>query len=146
MHPSIIDLFAGGFLTRDEIAGKTILEVGSYDVNGSVRPIIETHGPASYLGVDGQAGPRVDRVVDCGDLLATFGDQTFDVVVTTEMLEHVADWRRCMANLAAVITEGGLLVLTTRSPGFPYHGYPDDFWRYTPEVMGRILEALGLEV
>jgi Glycosyl transferases group 1/Methyltransferase domain len=146
MHPSILSLFASGFLSAEEVAGKTILEVGSCDVNGSVRPILEAHGPASYLGVDGSPGPRVDRVVDCGDLLATFGDTGFDIVVTTEMLEHVADWRRCMANLAAVVTEGGMLVLTTRSPGYPYHAYPDDYWRYTPKVMKGILKALGLEV
>src|SRR5262245_36813392 len=113
MHPSIIGVFARGLLSGDEVAGKTVLEVGSCDVNGSVRPIIEAHHPASYLGVDGAAGPRVDRVADCVDLAATFGEAAFDVVVTTEMLEHVADWRRCVANLAMVVAEGGLLVITT---------------------------------
>ena len=62
------------------------------------------------------------------------------------MLEHVADWRRCVANLAGVVAEGGLLVITTRSPGYPYHAFPEDYWRYTPEVMAGILEACGLEV
>jgi len=147
MHPSIIETFQGGLLAPNEIIGKSVLEVGAADVNGSVRPIIEAHGPVSYLGVDSAAGPGVDKIVDCGDLIATFGLGAFDVVVTTEMLEHVADWRRCIANLAGVVAEDGLLVITTRSPGFPYHPYPEDYWRYTPEVMARILTAAaGLEV
>jgi glycosyltransferase involved in cell wall biosynthesis len=146
VHPSVLDAFARHLVTPDQIAGKTVLEVGSCDVNGSVRPIIESHHPASYLGVDASAGPRVDRVVDAGDLIATFGFDSFDVVITTEMLEHVADWRRVMGNLAGVLRPGGVLALTTRSPGFPYHAYPEDYWRYTPETMGRILVALGLDV
>lgn len=146
MHPSILGVFEQGILNRDEVAGRRVLEVGSCDVNGSVRPIIEAHGPATYLGVDGGPGPRVDRVIDCGDLVETFGEGSFDVVVTTEMLEHVRDWRRCIANLTAVVTEGGLLVVTTRSPGFPWHGFPEDHWRYTPTVMRAILEAVGFEV
>ena len=146
MHPSILSVFDNDILTPDEIKGRRVLEVGACDVNGSVRPIIEKGNPASYLGVDNAHGPRVDKVVDCGDLLATFGEGAFDIVVTTEMLEHVADWRRCMANLAAVVAVDGLLVLTTRSPGYGYHAFPEDYWRYSPEVMGRILEAVGLDV
>lgn len=146
MHPSILETFSNGLLAPGDIAGKRILEVGSCDVNGSIRPILEAHGPASYLGVDGGEGPRVDQVVDCGELIDTFGEGAYDVVVTTEMLEHVRDWRRCMANLAGVVAEGGLLVITTRSPGFPYHAFPEDHWRYTPEVLRAILEALGLDV
>ena len=41
-----------------------MLEVGSLNVNGSIRPMIESRGPRSYLGVDVLDGPGVDRVVD----------------------------------------------------------------------------------
>ena len=146
MHPSIVGVFEQGILTADDVAGKTVIEVGSCDVNGSVRPVIEAHGPASYVGVDGAPGPRVDRVLDCTQLIDTYGEASFDVVVTTEMLEHVRDWKACIANLAGIVTEGGLLVITTRSPGFPYHGFPEDYWRYTPTVMRAILTAIGFEV
>jgi glycosyltransferase involved in cell wall biosynthesis len=145
MHPSVIGVFEAGILSHDEIAGRQILEVGSFDVNGSVRPIIEAHGPASYLGVDGGPGPRVDKVVDCCDLVDTFGPDSFDVVVTTEMLEHVRDWQTCIRNLCEVLRPGGLLVITTRSAGFPYHPHPEDHWRYSVEGFREILRRVGFD-
>ncbi len=146
MNQAILDVFKNGLLTADDVTGKRVLEVGAYDVNGSVRPIVEALGPKSYLGVDLMAGPGVDEIADCGALVETFGDAAFDVVVTTEMLEHVEDWKTCVLNLAGVTAVGGLLVVTSRSPGFPYHEYPSDYWRYTPEMLGSILRAVGLEV
>lgn len=130
-------------LTAEQVAGKRILEVGSYDVNGSVRPFIESLQPARYWGVDASPGPRVDQVVDCMKLVAEVGDG-WDLVVSTEMLEHVRDWRTCMYQLAAAMASDGLLLLTTRSPGFKYHPYPEDHWRYTLGTMDQILAALDL--
>lgn len=146
MHPSILNVFEGGLLTREEIAGKEVLEVGAYDVNGSVRPILEAFGPAAYVGVDANAGPRVDLVLDCTDLASQLGPDAADVVVTTEMLEHVRDWQACVRNLCEVTRPGGLLVVTTRSEGFPYHPHPEDHWRYSLAGFRAILDRVGFEV
>lgn len=132
-------------LPADLFAGKRVLEVGSYDVNGSVRPILGAHDPMSYIGVDISDGPGVDVVANVGDLPGMYPDG-FDTVVTTEMLEHVEDWRAAMYALAALVKTGGHLVLSTRSPGFPYHPYPIDCWRYPPPLMREILTALGFKV
>lgn len=122
-----------------------MLEVGSYNVNGSVRPLVEAHGPAAYVGVDQSAGPGVDRVVLCADLVDAFGPGSFDVVISTEMLEHVEDWPATVAQLVDALAEDGLLVITTRSPGFPYHPFPIDTWRYTVDGLAAILAAARLE-
>ncbi len=143
MHKSVL-AWVGATFTQASVAGKSILEVGSYDVNGSVRPLLLAHGPLSYLGVDAATGPGVDRVVAAEDLDATFGGDAFDVVVSTEMLEHAANWQDCLWNMTAVLKPGGLLILTTRSPGFPYHPFPDDHWRFTVPFMRRVLIAAGL--
>ena len=142
-HDSVLTW--AGSLPADLFAEKSVCEVGSYDVNGTVRPLIGAHLPASYLGVDISDGPGVDLVANVGDLPAMFPDG-FDVVVTTEMLEHVEDWRAAMLSLVALVKVGGHLVLTTRSPGFPYHPYPIDCWRYPPPLMTEILTVLGMEV
>jgi SAM-dependent methyltransferase len=145
MHPTAMD-FVTRTLTAEHVTGKLVLEVGSYDVNGSVRPHVESLGPARYLGVDASTGPRVDMVVDCEHLATEVGYAAWDLVITTEMLEHVRDWRACMFQLASVVKPGGFLLITTRSPGFPYHPFPEDHWRYTNDQMRAILTALGLEI
>ena len=145
MHESVLK-WVGETLTSADVAGRSVLEVGSYDVNGSIRTVVVPLGPASYVGVDQSAGPGVDQVVSAVDLVETFGARSFDVVISTEMLEHVEDWRPVVAEMVNVLTLDGLLVLTTRSPGFPYHPYPVDTWRYTVDGMGQILAAAGLIV
>ncbi len=123
--------FGQRVLTADMIRGARVLEVGACDVNGSFRPLAEALGPAEYVGVDITPGPRVDLICDATELEGRFGQASFDVVITTEMLEHVEDWRTVIRNLKAVLRPGGWLVLTTRAPGFARHDWPADHWRYT---------------
>jgi SAM-dependent methyltransferase len=130
--------FAQRQLTPAIVHGAAILEVGSFDTTGSVRPHAESLEPDSYLGVDIAPGPRVDEICDVRELLSRFGSERFDVVVATELVEHVRDWRSAFRNMKGVLRVGGRLVVTTRSRGFPYHFGPDDWWRYEPEDMSRI--------
>lgn len=142
MHPSVL-AWVETTLTAADVAGKSILEVGSFDVNGSVRPYLESLGPSRYLGVDAGLGPRVDQVVDCEQLVQTVGSD-WDIVISTEMLEHVRDWRTCLIQLVGAVAPGGVLIITTRSPGFPYHPFPEDHWRYTRDFMHEVMETLDL--
>jgi SAM-dependent methyltransferase len=140
--------FAERMLTASIVIGRDVIEVGAYDVNGSVRPYVESLAPGSYLGVDITAGPRVDRILDAQELVSQLGGESADIVITTEMLEHVRDWHAVVTNLKGVLRPGGYLLVTTRSAGFPYHAWPYDFWRYEPEDFRLIfddLEILALE-
>jgi SAM-dependent methyltransferase len=129
MHDSVQAWFPTA-LAASEICGARVLEVGSQDVNGSVRPYVVSLGPASYVGVDMGPGKGVDLVMRAESLAFRFGQQAFDIVISTEMLEHARDWRACLRAMLTVLADGGLLLLTTRSHGFPYHGFPEDHWRF----------------
>jgi len=143
-NPSCVT-FVGDQITKNEIAGKTVIEVGSLDVNGTIRPIIEPLGPSSYVGVDIINGPGVDEICDAGRLVERFGEERFDCLISTELLEHVRDWRAVISNFKRVIKPGGTLVVTTRSRGFPYHAYPYDFWRYELSDMKAIFADCTIE-
>lgn len=132
-------------LKGDDVAGKFVLEVGAMDVNGSLRSIAMQYQPARYVGVDIAAGPGVDEVCPAEALEQRFGADAADVVISTEMLEHVFDWRRVIHNLKAVLKPGGVLLLTTRSKGFPLHGYPSDWWRFEIEDFQAIFRDLQVE-
>jgi SAM-dependent methyltransferase len=131
-------VFAVLNIEKSEIAQKKVLEVGALDVNGSVRPILERFQPAEYIGVDLTEGKGVDRICRVEDLVTTFGPNSFDFVVASELLEHVPDWRSAISNLKNVCKPNGIIMITTRSPGFKYHGYPHDYWRYDEEDFRKI--------
>ena len=136
--------FGARMLTADRVAGRDVIDVGALDVNGSLRGIVEALGPARYVGVDIEMGPGVDEIVAAERLVEHFGRESFDVVITTEMVEHTRDWPTVVSNLKGILRPGGLLLLTTRSPGFKYHAYPYDFWRYTPADLRAIFADLDI--
>jgi hypothetical protein len=143
MHPSAY-AWATSALSPGDVKGKHIAEAGATDVNGSVRGHIEAMHPASYTGTDISEGPSVDRVLDAADYSRL--KTTPDVIISTEMLEHAEDWQAAMAGMIRALAPGGLLVITTRSEGFPYHGYPGDHWRFSVEAMREIMTAARLEI
>jgi len=137
--------FAQRVLTPADIAGKSVLEVGSFDMNGSVRSNVEALGPSNYVGVDLDEGPGVDTICDAADLISHFGRESFDLLISTELLEHVRDWRAVIANFKNVLKPDGVLVITTRSKGYGYHGAPFDFWRYELSDMRVIFSDVDIE-
>jgi len=145
VHPSAYE-FATTALAEADVKGRRVVEVGAYNYNGSVRGVYEAMGPASYLATDAQPGPGVDLVCAAEILPYALGDDTADVLISTEMLEHAEDWRGAVTGMVRVLAAGGLLLLTARGPGFPYHPHPGDHWRFSVDHMEGIAEACGLEV
>ncbi len=130
--------FCAKNLDTDDINGKRIIEVGSYNVNGSIRPIVELLKPDEYIGIDIEEGPDVDMVCDAENMLETFGEESFDVVISNELLEHVKNWRLVISNMKRICRPNGIILITTRSKGFNYHAYPHDYWRYEVSDMQKI--------
>lgn len=139
-------LFAALNLKTEDIKGKRVIEVGSYNVNGSLRPLVTALGPSEYVGVDIMKGPGVDIICDAADLPNRFAPDSFDFVISTEMIEHVKDWRVIIHNLKNLCRAGGGILITTRSRGFFYHGYPDDYWRYEIDDLQYIFQDFVIDI
>jgi len=133
-------------LNKSEVEGKRIIDVGAYNINGSFRATLEKLNPKEYVGVDIELGPDVDMVCDGNKLVEKFGRESFDLVVCTELLEHVIDWVPVISNIKNVCKRGGKILITTRSRGFPYHPFPFDVWRYEIEDMKNIFEDFEIEI
>lgn len=96
---------------------KKVIDFGSFDVNGNNRYLF-TGG--SYLGLDAGPGKNVDIV--CLAHKYDAADASFDVVVSTEMLEHDPWWRLSLRNMYRVLKSGGVLLITCAAPGREEHG------------------------
>jgi SAM-dependent methyltransferase len=144
MNIAVIEFFIEN-LKKEEFEGKKILEVGSKYVNGSVRPLIEKFcQPSEYIGIDIEEGKFVDMILPAEEIVNYFGKEVFDVVIATELLEHVKDWRKIIQNMKDVLKPLGYIYITTRSLGFPFHAYPYDFWRYEIEDMQNIFSDFNI--
>jgi SAM-dependent methyltransferase len=131
-------------ITYQDVHGKRIIEVGSLNVNGSPRYVLRLLNPREYVGVDIESGNGVDLVCPAENVVERFGENNFDIVVSTEMLEHVSDWKTAISNLKRALKTNGLLFITTRSYGFKYHGYPYDFWRYEQKDFQEIFSDMDI--
>lgn len=91
--------------------GARVLEIGSYHVNGTVRPIFAA--AATYHGIDRRPGPGVDEVIDAADF---DGAGRYDVVVCCETLEHAPHPPALLATAWHALRPGGRLILTAAAP------------------------------
>ena len=107
-----------------------VLEAGARDVNGSIRQVFGDRA-REWVGIDIEAGPGVDLIADVVALEEHVPAESFDLVASTEMLEHCRDWQEALWQMMRAVKRGGIVLLTTRSPGFAFHDYPGDHWRFT---------------
>lgn len=115
MHPGAFE-FVGRYGTFDFIS---VIEIGSRDINGSVR----CHFPgADYIGLDLIAGPAVDVVCDA---LNYEPPQKVDLVVCCEVFEHCMKWDSLIFHAASWLKPGGQIIITCAGPGREPHSAID---------------------
>ena len=74
-----------------------------------------------------------------------FADMAFDGVVCTEVIEHVADHRLLLSELARVLKPNGRFVVSVPFV-FHYHLDPVDIVRLTPAGLRAEMERAGFDV
>lgn len=97
--------------------GKKVVDFGSLDINGSNRGLFFN---CEYLGIDVGPGKNVDLVSPAH--LAPIPDNAFDVVVSTECLEHDRYWKLTLKKAHDVLKPGGLFLFSCATTGRAEHG------------------------
>jgi SAM-dependent methyltransferase len=104
-----------------------VLDIGSLDINGNNRYLFHK---CRYLGIDIVEGKNVDKVRSCADHLSKPQYEAhYDVIISTEALEHDATWESDLQLMYWALKPGGLLLLTAAGDGRPEHGTK----KHTPE-------------
>ena len=116
-----------------------VIELGSQDVNGSLREVCPVG--ARYVGVDTGSGKGVDVVIAAGDALP-YADASFDVAVTSSTFEHDFMFWESFLELVRVLRPGGLLYLNAPSNS-AFHRYPLDCWRFYPDAGLTLMRWAG---
>lgn len=99
------------------------------------------------VGMDAPFSPHDMGTIDVHALghSLPFKDGVFDVVLCTEVLEHVPDPEKVLREISRVLKESGCLVMTTPFL-VPLHEDPYDFYRYTVYGLKHLCHKHGFQV
>jgi SAM-dependent methyltransferase len=115
------------------------------DAGAGNAPYAELFTHCEYVTADWpqsvhEGARQADIVASLEDLPVP--DEAFHAVLCTEVLEHIADPGRVLAELYRVLAPRGRICLTTPF-AWPLHEQPFDFYRYTPFALSHLLEQAG---
>lgn len=130
----------------------SVIEIGSLNINGTVRVLFEN--TKQYLGLDLGEGDGVDLI--CKGEEYDGPSESFDVAISAECFEHNPQWVETFENMYRLTRKGGLVTFTCASTGRPEHGtsrtskadspYTSDYYRnLTEEDFKPIVERLGFK-
>lgn len=102
------------YFIKDKIK---ILEIGSYNYNGSIRQFFEN---SNFTGVDVVKGKDVDIIYDGKNL--NFKKNFYDLTISCECFEHNPYWKENFLDMINFTKPGGFVVVTCATLGRPEHG------------------------
>ncbi len=127
-------------VASDAAPGATVLDVGAGDA-----PYRELFGHTRYLSNDWGESVHIGAVA--ADVIAPawalpVDSSTVDLVLCTQVLEHVPDPADVLSECLRVLRPGGTLALTVPLV-WQLHEMPFDYYRYTPPGIGHLLGQAG---
>lgn len=120
-------------------AGNEVCDMGCGEQ--PLRTRVEALG-GIYTGIDvtQNAANSVDIIAPCTDV--PLSDSRFDVILCTEVLEHVSDTPKSFQELARLLKTDGFLIVTTPFM-YPLHEEPYDYVRLTPYQIREYAKRYG---
>lgn len=109
--------------------GTRVLEVGSRNINGSVR---DEFLDADSIGIDVEAGPGIDQVCFGHEFQAE--PESYDVVYSNESVEHAPHAKQTVAHMLSLLLPAGLFFMTCAGEGRKERGTTRSGARYGPDA------------
>jgi len=150
-------------LSELDQTGWAVLEIGSRDVNGTVRGLFNGR---SYLGMDVAPGPGAELVADAATwdpevarVAGYQGPRMFHAIVCCEVLEHADTAEAIVRNACRLLHPLGVFLMTCAGPGRAPHSAvdggqlrpgefyrnvtPDEFRAWASGFTGVFVDTLG---
>lgn len=150
MHRAVVDWVTYSLehhktLENAKMTGNRVLEIGSLDINGSIKSMFDTltSDGGSYFGIDLQEGPGVDLVIDA---VAYKSDEPYDMIICAEVFEHTPAWKAIILNAHSLLVDGGMFIATMAGEGRPPHSAIDTnpirSWEYYNNITNLELATM----
>jgi SAM-dependent methyltransferase len=114
------------------------------DLGAGGAPYRSLFANATYIAAD-IAGAGGSDVLIGEDGRVPMADGAADIVLSTQVLEHVRDPDRYLSECHRLLVPSGSLILTTHG-SFHDHACPDDFFRWTLQGLEVLLDRAGFEI
>ena len=125
-----------------QFASDNALTVLDYGCGGS--PYKSLFPNADYKRADFGEMADLDYVIGT-DSRVDEKDATFDLILSTQVAEHVSEPAVYFAECFRLLKNGGRFICTTHGT-YPDHGCPYDFQRWTADGLARDLRNAGFEI
>jgi SAM-dependent methyltransferase len=133
LHPSALqncklffETYSKKFSPEDSIK---VVEIGSQDVNGSLRSVCPPQ--FNYVGLDFVNGKGVDLILDDPYKLP-LENNSADIILSSSCFEHSEMFWVLFLEIVRILKPGGLFYLNVPSNGM-FHRWPVDCWRFYPD-------------
>lgn len=143
VHPSLTDFSYLDCRRRTQLIREEALRLQPgtrilLDVGGRGKPYAEYFRDRVlwHFVIDIEPGASVDIVGDAR--LLPVADSSIDIVLCTQVLEHIPEPVPVLQEILRVLAPGGRLILSVPAI-FPQHGSPGDYWRYMPQGLEWLL-------
>jgi SAM-dependent methyltransferase len=110
-----------------------ILDVGSFDVNGTYKDIFPLEHYI-YEGLDMEEGPNVDIVPKNPYSWKEIKKDEYDIVISGQAFEHIEFFWITLSEMVRVLKKDGLMCIIAPN-GFKEHRYPVDCYRFFADGM-----------
>jgi len=154
-HPYIMNFF-DKYVKPLFSEGKKVVNLGSAkgEVIGLLQPGVRRsfydfidEKKVEYVKVDLEYSSEERNIVaNAEDLSKVFEDESVDIVMALELLEHTLRPDLIISEMVRICKKDGYIIITVPSFNFAKHEYPIDLWRFGPKTLRSFFERPGFEI